>query len=103
MKLESEEYQVLYKKLEYKFKKSGNELVEKIRDEKELSDDDIKLLLKKLEYTFRKSGNQIIKKLSDSIGLENYSPVSFGNIKQHKKKLEREKENDGKKKLKYLN
>lgn len=91
MKLTSEEYQFLYKKLEYTFKKSGNLLVDKIKNENDLSTDDIKLLLKKLEYTFRKSENPIIKKLSDTIGLEDYSPVSYGNIKQHQKSLEKEK------------
>ena len=87
MKLTSEEYQFLYKKLEYNFKKSGNNLVDKIKNEEDLSDDDIKLLLKKLEYTFRKSEHPIIKKLSDLVGLENYSAVKFGNIKQHQKNL----------------
>ena len=103
MKLTQEEYQFLYKKLEYTFKKSGNYLVDKIKNEEELTRDDIKLLLKKLEYTFRKSEHSIIKKLSDSIGLEDYSPVKFGNIKQHQKKLEREKEKGNEKgKLKHL-
>jgi hypothetical protein len=94
MKLTSEEYQFLYKKLEYTFKKSGSYLVDKIKNEEDLSDDDIRLLLKKLEYTFRKSEHPIIKKLSDLLGLEDYSPVKFGNIKQHQKKLEKEKEKD---------
>jgi len=102
MKLTSEEYQLLYKKLEYTFKKSGNSLVDKIKNEENLSEDDIKLLLKKLEYAFRKSEHSIIKKLSDSIGLEDYSPVSFGNIKQHQKQMEKEKEKEEKKKLKHL-
>jgi hypothetical protein len=97
MKLTSEDYQFLYKKLEYTFKKSGNSLVDKIKNEESLSDDEIKLLLKKLEYTFRKSENPIIKKLSDSVGLEDYSPVSYGNIKQKQKKDLKEEE---KKKLK---
>lgn len=90
MKLTSEEYQFLYKKLEYTFKKSGNLLVDKIKNEENLSEDDIKLLLKKLEYTFRKSNHSIIKKLSDLVGLEDYSPVKFGNIKQHQKSIEKE-------------
>jgi len=41
MKLSIEEYDVLYKKLEYKFKESGDELVDKIKDQKDLSLDDI--------------------------------------------------------------
>jgi hypothetical protein len=64
MKLADKEYELLYKKLEYKFKNSGNELVKKIKEQEDLSDDDIKLLLKKLEYTFRKSGNEILEKLA---------------------------------------
>ena len=90
MKLTSDEYQFLYKKLEYTFKKSGNLLVDKIKNEENLSEDDIKLLLKKLEYTFRKSEHSIIKKLSDLVGLEDYSPIKFGNIKQHQKGIEKE-------------
>ena len=99
MKLSDVEYELLYKKLEYRFKNSGNDLVEKIKDKKDLSDDDIKLLLKKLEYTFRKSDNEIIDKLAKSVDLEGYSPVKFSNIVAKKKKDIREEE---KKKLKYL-
>lgn len=98
MKLKEEEYELLYKKLEYTFKKSGNELVNKIKDKKDLSEDDIKLLLKKLEYTFRKSGNEIISKLTEIINLEDYSPVSYSNLKAKVKKDIRDKE----KELKHL-
>ena len=94
MKLTSEEYQFLYKKLEYTFKKSGNNLVDKIKNEDDLSDDDIKLLLKKLEYTFRKSEHPIIKKLSDLVGLENYSPVKYSNLKaKEQQDIKAKKEN----------
>ena len=102
MKLSSEDYQFLYKKLEYTFKKSGNNLIDKIKNEDDLSDDDIKLLLKKLEYTFRKSEHPIIKKLSDEIGLENFSPIKFGNIKQKQKRDLREIEKEEIKKFKHL-
>jgi len=81
MKLSDTEYDLLYKKLEYRFKNSGNALVEKIKDKKDLSDDDIKLLLKKLEYTFRKSNNEILTKLSKIANLEDVSLVKFSNIK----------------------
>jgi len=67
MKLTKDEYQLLLKKLEYRFKKSGDILVEKIENEKDLSEDDIKVVLKKLEYNFRKGDNPLLKKLADSI------------------------------------
>ena len=73
---------------------------DKVKNEENLSDDDIKLLLKKLEYTFRKSEHPIIKKLSEFVGLENYSPVKFGNIKQKQKRDLKEKEKEEKKRLK---
>ena len=102
MKLSEEEYILLYKKLEYKFKNSGNELVNKIKDKKDLSKDDIKLLLKKLEYTFRKSNNEILNKLSKLADLEDYSPVKFSNIKAKKEKDIRILKKEEEKKLKHL-
>ena len=100
MKLTSEEYNLLYKKLEYTFKKSGNSLVDKIKNEEELNESDIKLLLKKLEYAFRKSSNSIIKKLSDEIGLEDYSPIAYSNIKQKQNRDKKEIEKEEQKRLK---
>lgn len=97
MKLKNEEYELLYKKLEYTFKKSGNPLVDKLKDKQDLSEDDIKLLLKKLEYTFRKSEHKIINQLSKMIKIDDYSPVAFSNIKAKEKRNIREKE-----KLKHL-
>lgn len=102
MKLEKEEYELLYKKLEYRFKNSGNELVNKIKNQEDLSEEDIKLLLKKLEYTFRKSNNEIITKLSDIIGEESFSPVSYSSLSAKKKRDIREKEKIEAKKLKHL-
>lgn len=102
MKLEKEEYDLLYKKLEYRFKNSGNELVDKIKEQEDLSEDDIKLLLKKLEYTFRKSNNEIIMKLSKSIGEEEYSPIKYSSISAKKKKVIRDAEKEEAKKLKHL-
>jgi hypothetical protein len=103
MKLKNEEYELLYKKLEYTFKKSGNPLVDKIKDKQDLSDDDIKLLLKKLEYTFRKSGNDIINQLSNMINLDGYSPVTYSNLKAKEKRDIREKEKEKLKHLKSFN
>jgi hypothetical protein len=86
MKLSEKDYELLFKKLEYKFKKSDHELVNKIKDQKNLSEEDIKLLLKKLEYTFRKSGNEIIERLSKMCGMEDYSPIQYSNLKAKKQR-----------------
>jgi hypothetical protein len=102
MKLEKEEYELLYKKLEFRFKNSGNELVDKIKDQEDLTEDDIKLLLKKLEYTFRKGNNDIITKLAKKIGEEEYSPISYSSISAKRKKDIREAEKEEAKKLKHL-
>lgn len=102
MKLKTEEYDLLFKKLEYTFKKSGNVLVDKIKNNNDLSDDDIKLLLKKLEYTFRKSNNIIIDKLKSVVGLEEESNVKYSNIKAKQKRDIKEKEKEETKSLKHL-
>lgn len=67
MKLTAEEYELLLKKLEFRFKNSDNELVEKLKNNDDLSNDDITLLLKKLEFNFKKSKNAIIEKLSNQL------------------------------------
>ena len=102
MKLEKEEYELLYRKLEYRFKNSGHELVTKIKEQEYLSEDDIRLLLKKLEYTFRKSNNDIITKLSNAIGEENFSPISYSSLSAKKKRDAKEKEKVEAKKLNHL-
>jgi hypothetical protein len=89
-KLDKSEYELLYKKLEYKFKKSGNVLVNKLKDEKDLSDEDIELLLKKLEYNFRKSEPEIIEKLKKIVGREGLPNIKFSNLKAKKQKDIRE-------------
>ena len=38
MKLSEQDYDLLYKKLEYKFKNSGNELVDKIKNKEEFAE-----------------------------------------------------------------
>jgi len=65
MKLSDSEYELLFKKLEYRFKKSENSVVDKIKNKESLSKEDAELLLKKLEYTFRKSGHEILAKLAN--------------------------------------
>ena len=67
MKLKKEEYELLYSKLESRFKSSGNELVEKVKNQENLSEDEVRKVLKKLEYTFRKSNNAIISNLEKSL------------------------------------
>jgi hypothetical protein len=86
MKLSNEEYDLIYKKLEYRFKNSNHDLVSKIENKQDLTPDDVDLLLKKLEYKFRKSENEIINKLSNYLNYQNYSPVKFSNIKAKKKR-----------------
>jgi len=90
MRLKSEEYQLLYRKLEYRFKNSGDELVNKLKDEENLSKDELEKILKKLEYTFRKSGHEILDKIAKKAGLEDYSPIKYSNLKAHKLKKIRE-------------
>jgi hypothetical protein len=70
MNLSAEDYNHIYKKLEYSFKKSGNSLVSKILNEEELNSNDLNLLLKKFEYSFRKSNPEIISRIKDYLGIE---------------------------------
>lgn len=95
MKLSSQEYEFLLKKLEYRFKNSGHELVDKIKDKKSLSKEDIELLLKKLEYSFRKSGHEILEKLAKMADLENYSFVKYSNLKAKKMRDKNNDKNEG--------
>ena len=88
MKFSDTEYDKIFKKLEYTFKKSDNPLINKLKNKEDLSIEDLKLLIRKLEYTFRKSDDEIIKKISE---LTDEPPVKFSNLKQQKKKSEREK------------
>ena len=67
MNLSKDDYEFLYKKLEYTFKHSNNSLVSKILNKEDLSNDDLKLLAKKLEYKFKKSGHEILKRIQNSI------------------------------------
>lgn len=99
MKLEDAEYELLYKKLEYTFKKSGNALVDKIAEKANLTEDDIKLLLRKLEYRFRKGSSELILKLAKAVDLEDYSPVKYSSLAAKNKRDLKEGE---KKKLKHL-
>lgn len=82
MKFTDTEYDKLFKKLEYRFKNSGHELVDKIKDKKSLTDEDLKLLIRKLEYTYRKSEDELMKKI---IELTGEPAVKFSNLKQQKR------------------
>ena len=86
------DYIQMLKKLEYRFKKSGHNLVEKIKNKEHLSDEELSLLLKKFEYTFRKSEPELIIKMKKHLGLEKQSNIKFSNLKAHQTKLKREKE-----------
>lgn len=99
MKLEDAEYELLYKKLEYTFKKSENPLVDKIATKANLTEDDIKLLLRKLEYRFRKGSSELILKLAKAAKIEDYSPVKYSSLAAKNK---RELKDGEEKKLKHL-
>ena len=88
------EYDMMYKKLEYTFKKkSGNPLVDKIKNGEVLSDIDLTLLIKKFEYTFRKSNPDIIQRIKKYLGIEELSNVKYSNLKAKKKQDLKTKEN----------
>ncbi len=66
IKLSKEEAQLLSKKLEYRFKNSGNVIVEKLstaKKEIELTPEEITLVKSKLEYRFKNSDSDLLKKL----------------------------------------
>lgn len=88
MKFTDDEYDKIFKKLEYKFKNSGNDLIDKIKDKKSLTQEDLKLLARKLEYTYRKSDDELMKKITE---LSGEPPVKFSNLKQQKRKKEKDK------------
>ena len=75
------EYIELFKKLEYKFKKSDHILIELIKNKNPISDDNLKILLKKFEYSYRKKGSSLIIKISKHLKLTNYSPISYNKLK----------------------
>ena len=75
----------IFKKLEYKFKKSGNPLIEKITSNFPLTSEDIELILFKFEYKFKKSGHEIIGRLVEQVeGV--YFPIKYSNIKAKRKR-----------------
>ena len=85
LNLSNDDYSLIYKKLEYSFKKNNGPLVEKIRNKEPLSDEDLTMLLKKFEYTYRKSDPEIIKRIKDHLGLE-VSNIKFSNLKAKQKR-----------------
>ena len=100
MKFTKEEYDKLFKKLEYTFKRSGDVLVSKIENLEDLSDADIKKLLKKLEYRFRKSDDVLVKKLIDLTG---EFPQQYSSIAAKKKRDEKEENKHIKEYNKFIN
>jgi len=87
------DYEFIYKKLEYTFKKSGDPLVNKILNKEELSNDDLTLLLKKFEYTFRKSNPEIIERIKNHLGIPCSSNILYRNILTKRKRDLKGKEN----------
>ena len=77
LNLSDDDYILISKKLEFRFKKSNNPLTQKIIDKETLSDDDLKLLLKKFEYTFRKSNPEIIERIKKHLELEDTKIVEI--------------------------
>lgn len=86
--LSDSDYDLIYKKLEYTFKKSNNLLVQKIINHETLSKSDVLILLKKFEYTFRKSEHELLKRLAVFTD-EEYIPVAYSNIKSKIKRDEK--------------
>ena len=65
MKLTSQEYELILNKLEYRFKKSNDPMLEKLKNHDDLSKENVEFIMKKLEYNFKKSGNSLIEKLKN--------------------------------------
>lgn len=65
MKISKEVANKFYKKLEYRFKKSNSELVQKLNSNNdiELDNSEIEVLLKKLEYKFKNSDDKDLNDL----------------------------------------
>ena len=90
--LSKEDYILINKKLEYKFKKSQDPIRLKIDKNEDLSDEELTKLLKKFEYTYRKSNPEIINRIKDHLGISDQSNVKFSNLKARDSKVRREKE-----------
>jgi len=69
-KLTADESALLAKKLEYRFKKSGNPVVTKLTEATDLTDDELGLVINKLEYSFKKKGAPVIDKIKTHLGVE---------------------------------
>jgi hypothetical protein len=87
MEFTKEEYEKMFKKLEYTFKRSGSYLINKIANKEDLTDDDLKLLIRKLEYRFRKSGDELVQKI---VELTEEPAVKYSNLKAKRTKDIRE-------------
>lgn len=98
MKFTQAEYEKMLKKLEYSFKKSGDELISKIEKFEDLSDDEVKKVLKKLEYRFRQSQDDLIKKLTEVTGevAQQYSSIS-AKKKRDEREAKKKEEKEAKK------
>jgi len=83
---DGDEYNAIYKKLEYKFKNSGDSLVDKIKNQESLSNEDLEKLLKKFEYSYRKKGSAIISKIRKELGIEDMPNIAFSNLAAKRKR-----------------
>jgi len=92
LELTPSEYETIFNKLEYTFKKSNNPIVDKIAKKQVLTDGELETLLKKFEYTYRKTGSPIIDKIKEHLGLSDLSNVKYSNIKAKQLKDIRNKE-----------
>ena len=77
MEFTKDQYEFIYKKLEYRFKKSGHSLVKKIESHQKLSDDDLHKLLSKFEYTFRKKGHSLIDEIKKHLLIEHMPNIKY--------------------------
>jgi len=84
---------LILKKLEYTYKSKNDEIVQKIKNKEQLSDDELTKLIKKFEYTFRKSDPDIIKRIKDHLGLET-SNIAYSNLKTKQKRDEKNKDKE---------
>jgi cyanate lyase len=86
LSLSNDEKELLYKKLEFTFKKSNNYIINKLINKEDLTDDDLRLILRKLEYTFRKKGNILIDKIKTYVGIEELPNIKYSLLKFKKDK-----------------
>ena len=102
MKLTDIEKKYLWSKLEYTKKKKAtetqNDIYQFLNDEKsDFNEEEFKKILNSLEYTFKNKlinsdlDNETFKSIKSKLP-KDWFGVTFGNIEQHQKNIEKEKE-----------